>query len=55
MTDLSAVSIDSVEGPTFRGRVHLINPGARQVPDEAMFPVADHLPFQPGPGRTPVE
>ncbi|MEU4845676.1 hypothetical protein [Streptomyces gilvosporeus] len=40
MTDLFTVSIDTVEGPTFRGRVHLINPDAWQVPKRTTFPLA---------------
>ncbi|QKW08365.1 hypothetical protein HUT18_20305 [Streptomyces sp. NA04227] len=40
MTDLFTVSIDTVEGPTLHGRVHLINPDAWQVPNKATFPLA---------------
>ncbi|WAP57792.1 hypothetical protein [Streptomyces sp. S465] len=40
MTDLFTVSIDAVEDSTFRGRVHLINPDAWQVPSEPTFPMA---------------
>lgn len=39
MTDLFAVSIDSVDGCTLRGRVHIINPDAPFVPQEASFPL----------------
>jgi hypothetical protein len=40
VTDLFAVSIDSVEECTVRGRLHLINPDAAFVPKEASFPLA---------------
>ena len=40
MTDLFTVSIDTVEDSTFRGRVHLINPDAWQVPSKPTFPMA---------------
>ncbi|MEU5540433.1 hypothetical protein [Streptomyces sp. NPDC020362] len=40
MTDLFTVSVDTVEGPTFSGRVHLINPDAWQVPNQRTFPLA---------------
>ncbi|MEU5024959.1 hypothetical protein [Streptomyces milbemycinicus] len=40
MTDLFAVSIDSVEECTVRGRLHIINPDAAFVPKSAPFPLA---------------
>lgn len=40
MTDLFTVSIDAVEGPTFRGKVHIINPDAASVPSVRTFPLA---------------
>ncbi|MFF2850060.1 hypothetical protein ACFVT5_27550 [Streptomyces sp. NPDC058001] len=40
MTDLFSVSVDFIQGATLRGRVHLINPDAPFVPEEATFPLA---------------
>ncbi|MGW3569149.1 hypothetical protein ACWDSL_35715 [Streptomyces sp. NPDC000941] len=40
MTDLFAVSIDSVEECTVRGRLHIINPDAAFVPKGPPFPLA---------------
>ncbi|GAA3942097.1 hypothetical protein GCM10023085_24750 [Actinomadura viridis] len=39
MTDLYTVSVDTVEGATLRGRVHIINPDAPYVPEGRTFPV----------------
>ncbi|WP_171170100.1 hypothetical protein [Streptomyces sp. I05A-00742] len=38
MTSIFTVSVDSVEGSTLRGRVHIINPDIPWVPQEAAFP-----------------
>ncbi|MEU9125264.1 hypothetical protein AB0C96_36445 [Streptomyces sp. NPDC048506] len=40
MTDLFTISVDAVEGMSFRGRVHLINPDAASVPKGRTFPVS---------------
>ncbi|WP_329560202.1 hypothetical protein OG711_22705 [Streptomyces uncialis] len=40
MTDLFTVSVDSVEGAAFHGRVHLIGADAVRVPRDVTFPVA---------------
>jgi hypothetical protein len=40
MTDIFVVSIDEIEGPTLRGRVHLINPDVPFVSLEPGFPLA---------------
>lgn len=40
MTDLFTISVDAVEGTTFRGRVHIINPDAAAVPKGRTFPVS---------------
>ncbi|MEV0373348.1 hypothetical protein AB0I10_26635 [Streptomyces sp. NPDC050636] len=40
MTDLFTISVDAVEGTTFRGRVHIINPDAASVPKGRTFPVS---------------
>lgn len=40
MTDLFTISVDSVEGPTLLGRVHLINPDAWQISTSTTFPMA---------------
>ncbi|MFF2024500.1 hypothetical protein ACFVW2_22180 [Streptomyces sp. NPDC058171] len=40
MTDLFTVSVDGVEGPAFRGRIHLLGADAVRVPRENSFPVA---------------
>ncbi|WP_281066966.1 hypothetical protein [Streptomyces inhibens] len=38
MTDLFTISVDAVEGMTFRGRVHIINPDAASGPKGRTFP-----------------
>ncbi|WP_431775879.1 hypothetical protein [Streptomyces cucumeris] len=40
MTSIFTVSVDSVEGSTLRGRVHVINPDVPSVPQGAVFPVS---------------
>lgn len=40
MTDLFTVTIDAVDGATFRARVHLLNPDINDVPREPSFPTA---------------
>lgn len=40
MTTIFTVSIDSVEGPALRGRVHIVNPDVPYVPEEAEFPLS---------------
>ncbi len=40
MTSIFTVSVDSVEGSTLRGRVHVINPDVPSVPQEAGFPLS---------------
>lgn len=40
MTTIFTVSVDSVEGPTLRGRVHIVNPDVPYVPDETAFPLS---------------
>ncbi|WP_173092171.1 hypothetical protein [Actinomadura verrucosospora] len=40
MTSIFTVSVDSVEGSTLRGRVHVINPDVPSVPLESVFPLS---------------
>ncbi|MEU0568916.1 hypothetical protein ABZ297_26560 [Nonomuraea sp. NPDC005983] len=40
MTSIFTVSVDSVEGCTLRGRVHVINPDVPFVPQETVFPLS---------------
>ncbi|HEY9367044.1 hypothetical protein [Streptomyces sp.] len=40
MTSIFTVSVDSVEGSTLRGRVHVINPDVPFVPQETVFPLS---------------
>ncbi|MEO3826248.1 hypothetical protein [Actinomadura sp. B10D3] len=40
MTSIFTVSVDSVEGSTFRGRVHVINPDVPYVSQETVFPLS---------------
>ncbi|MEW1848294.1 hypothetical protein AB0392_60925 [Nonomuraea angiospora] len=40
MTTIFAVSLDSVEGSTLRGRVHIVNPDVPYVPEETVFPLS---------------
>lgn len=40
MTTIFAVSFDSVEGSTLRGRVHIVNPDVPYVPEETVFPLS---------------
>ncbi|QKW08666.1 hypothetical protein HUT18_22095 [Streptomyces sp. NA04227] len=40
MTTIFTVSVDSIEGPTLRGRVHLINPDVPLAPKEPVFPLS---------------
>lgn len=40
MTTIFTVSVDSVEGSTLRGRVHVVNPDVPYVPAETVFPLA---------------
>ncbi|WP_414504072.1 hypothetical protein [Streptomyces sp. NEAU-L66] len=40
MTSIFTVSIDSVEGSTLRGRVHIINPDVPSVPRKSVFPLS---------------
>lgn len=40
MTTIFTVSIDSVEGSTLRGRVHIVNPDVPYVPEETVFPLS---------------
>lgn len=40
MTTIFTVSVDSVEGATLRGRVHLVNPDVPYVPEESVLPLS---------------
>ncbi|MFG2891349.1 hypothetical protein [Streptomyces sp. NPDC048248] len=40
MTTIFTVSVDSVEGSTLRGRVHIVNPDVPFVPEETVFPLS---------------
>jgi len=40
MTTIFTVSIDSIEGPTLRGKVHIVNPDVPYVPEESVFPLS---------------
>src|SRR4051812_4604895 len=40
MTTIFTVSVDSVEGSTLRGRVHIVNPDVPYVPEETVFPLS---------------
>ncbi|QLH25824.1 hypothetical protein [Streptomyces sp. Rer75] len=40
MTTIFTVSVDSVEGATLRGRVHIVNPDVPYVPEETVFPLS---------------
>lgn len=40
MTTIFNVSVDDVQGSTFRGRVHVINPDVPSVPEKAVFPLS---------------
>ncbi|MEV0373349.1 hypothetical protein AB0I10_26640 [Streptomyces sp. NPDC050636] len=40
MTTIFTVSVDSVEGSTLRGRVHIVNPDVPSVPQETVFPLS---------------
>lgn len=40
MTTIFTVSVDSVEGSTLHGRVHIVNPDVPYVPEEAVFPLS---------------
>ena len=40
VTDLFTVTIDAVDGATFRARVHLVNPDINHVTDQPTFPTA---------------
>ncbi|GAA3226980.1 hypothetical protein [Nonomuraea helvata] len=40
MTSIFTVSVDSIDGSTLRGRVHIINPDAPSVPEEIVFPLS---------------
>ncbi|MFG1685406.1 hypothetical protein ACGFNP_34960 [Nonomuraea sp. NPDC049269] len=40
MTTIFTVSVDSVEGLTLRGRVHIVNPDVPSVPQETVFPLS---------------
>ncbi|MEU8831806.1 hypothetical protein [Streptomyces sp900116325] len=40
MTTIFTVSVDSVEGSTLRGRVHIVNSDVPHVPEETVFPLS---------------
>lgn len=40
MTTIFTVSVDSVEGSTLRGKVHIVNSDVPYVPEESVFPLA---------------
>ncbi|MEU7314358.1 hypothetical protein [Streptomyces sp. NPDC007083] len=40
MTTIFTVSVDSIEGATLRGRVHIVNPDVPFVPEETVFPLS---------------
>jgi hypothetical protein len=40
VTTIFTVSVDTVEGPTLHGRVHIVNPDVPSVPQETVFPLS---------------
>ncbi len=40
MSDLYTVTIDAVEGPSFKGTVHIVHPDSAYLPDQPTFPMA---------------